>query len=224
MITYEEVLQRLRKNADEAYRAFHKKLLKNEDIRVIGVRTPVLRALAKEWKGKSEIFSFPDEYYEVTFLKCAVAAALDYGEFIKVADGLVDELDNWATCDCFAPKCVASHRKEFFPFIEKYLASEKEFTRRFALVTLLQRYVTKEYLPEVFKAVRAVEEEAPYYVMMAAAWLTAEVLVKYYEEGLALLKENVLSRDVQNKAIQKARESFRLTAAQKETLKACKIS
>lgn len=219
MITYEEALQRLQDNADEKYRVFHKKLLKNESICVIGVRMPVLRALAKEWKGESVLFSFPDEYYEVTFLKCAVASAFPYDKFIEVADALVDKLDNWATCDCFAPKCVAAHKEDFLPYIEKYLKSEKEFTRRFGLVSLLQEYVEEKYLPVVFKAVRGVEAGAPYYVMMAAAWLTAEVLVKFYDEGAALIKENSLSKEVQNKAISKARESYRLTEEQKNLLK-----
>ena len=46
MITYEELLQQLRALSDEAYRAFHTKLIKDDGIRVIGVRTPQLRRLA----------------------------------------------------------------------------------------------------------------------------------------------------------------------------------
>ena len=79
MITYEEALAALRAHEDEGYRAFHKKLLKDDRICVIGVRMPALRALAKKWKGEWEsVRTFPDEYYEVTFLKCAVAALLPY--------------------------------------------------------------------------------------------------------------------------------------------------
>ena len=73
MITYEETLSRLRALQDDKYAAFHKRLLKNDSIELIGVRTPQLRALAKEWKGEQDIFlSFPDEYYEITLLKCAL--------------------------------------------------------------------------------------------------------------------------------------------------------
>ena len=68
-MTYEEVLSRLFSERDEGYREFYKKLLKNENIEVIGVRMPVLRRLAREWKGETERFlAFPDEYYEVTFV------------------------------------------------------------------------------------------------------------------------------------------------------------
>ena len=223
MITYEEVLQRLRENADEGYRAFHKKLLKNDAIALIGVRTPVLRALAKEWKGQREIFDFPNEYYEIGFLKCAIAGALPFEEFCSRVDTLVDALDNWATCDCFTAKCVATHKEEFLPYIMRWLQSPKEFTRRYALTALLHDYVSAEYLPVLFGAIKDVEEGAPYYVMMAAAWLLAEVFVKFYEEGLTFIKKNTLSPAVRNKGIQKARESYRLTQEQKNVLKLCKI-
>ena len=60
-MTYEEVLSRLFSERDEGYREFYKKLLKNENIEVIGVRMPVLRRLAREWKGETERFlTFPD--------------------------------------------------------------------------------------------------------------------------------------------------------------------
>jgi len=47
MITYEEVCARLFANADAGYRDFHKKLLKNDRLNVIGVRIPAMRKLAK---------------------------------------------------------------------------------------------------------------------------------------------------------------------------------
>ena len=61
MIPYEEVLERLFSLSDESFRAFHKKLLKDDSIRVIGVRTPALRKLAKEYRGELDaLLSFPD--------------------------------------------------------------------------------------------------------------------------------------------------------------------
>lgn len=221
-MTYEEMLARLFSHADESYRAFHGKLLKNPRINLIGVRMPVLRSLAKEWKNNlQDILTFPDEYYEVTFLKCACAGMLPYEKFTQVIDGLVPLIDNWATCDCFTAPCIAEHREEFLPYITKYLSDGREFVHRFGLVTLLHDYVKEEYLPLIFASVRKCTDEQ-YYVMMAAAWLVAEVLVKYYDEGKALLQEGALSVAVHNRAIQKARESFRLTAEQKEELKKLK--
>lgn len=219
MITYEEALARLMALQDDKYAAFHKKLVKNDSVRLIGVRTPFLRALAKEWKWEQDCFlSFPDEYYEITFLKCALVGALPYEKFIGYVDSVVALLNNWATCDMFEAPCIKKHREEFLPFVYKYLQSGKEFTVRYALVTLLRYYTDREYLPLIFDSAECVGEEL-YYVMMGSAWLIAEVLAKFYEEGLRFLKENRLPNTVHNKAIQKACESFRISDAQKAELK-----
>lgn len=219
MITYEEVRAALFAQQDEKFRGFHKKLLKNESVNVIGVRTPVLRSLAKKWKGEWRGFlSFPDEYYEVTFLKCSLVGMLPFGEFCGAVDLVVPLLDNWATCDCFTAPCIAKHKEEFLPFIKKYLASGREFTRRYGLVTLLHYYVEEAYLPLIFESVKGADG-GEYYVTMAAAWLLAEVLVKFYGAGVRFLEEGGLGKELAGKAIRKARESFRLTGAQKAQLK-----
>ncbi len=222
MITYEEVVARLFENEDTTYRDFHKKLLKNDNVRNIGVRTPVLRALAKEWRGELRNFlTFPDEYYEVTFLKCQLVGALSYEEFVAELDGVVGLIDNWATCDCFRAPCLKKHREEFLPVIERYLTDGREFVVRYALVSLLEYYMLEEYLPVIFNAVLHADAQV-HYIKMGAAWLLAEVLVYFYESGVCFLRENVLDANLRRLAIQKARESFRLTAQQKEELKALK--
>ena len=220
MITYEEVLRRLFALADEGYRVFQSKLLKNDAIRVIGVRTPALRALAKEWKGEIDaLLTFPDEYYEVTMLKCAVASLLPYTQLVSVVDRLVGLLDNWATCGMFAPACIRKHRDLFRPNILRYLADGRVFVRRFALTTLLHFYVTEEELPFVLDCLRQADTRE-YYVSMAAAWLTAEILVKFFDRGAAFLREGALLPETHNRAIRKACESFRLTQEQKALLRA----
>lgn len=220
MLQYDEMLSALFQNADPTYREFHKRLLKNEKINVIGVRVPVLRRLAKRWKDE-DVFPFSDDYYEVLFVKCAVAAQYPYEKFLKVVDGLVGKIDNWATCDCFAPRCIAAYREEFLPRLKEYLADGREFVKRFALVTLLQNYISEEYLPLIFQSAAACDG-TQYYVSMAASWLIAETAVKYYGKTLEFLQSGVLERNIQNGAIKKARESFRLTDAQKAQLNAFK--
>lgn len=219
MITYDEVLARLFALQDKEYARFHAGLVKSDKVNLIGVRTPALRALAKEWKGEADTFlSFPDTYYEVTFLKCALVGMLSYEEFIKRVDKVVPLIDNWATCDMFTAPCVKKHREEFLPYIQKYLQSDREFTVRYGIVMLLHYYVEEKYLPLIFQSVSALKRE-DYYIMMGAAWLVAEVLVKHYEEGVRFLKEGSLKKTVHNKAIQKACESYRISKEQKEFLK-----
>ena len=221
-MTYEEVLSRLFSECDEGYREFHKKLLKNENIEVIGVRMPVLRRLARAWKGETQRFlTFPDEYYEVTFLKFSLYALLPFDRFCEGLSEMVGLLDNWATVDGFHAPCIAKHKEEFLPYIRAFSRDGREFVERYALVSLLHDYVEEQYLPEIFAALEEADGSR-YYTGMGAAWLMAEVLIKCYASGLTYLKEGRLLPFVHNMAIRKASESFRLTKEQKEELRSFK--
>lgn len=219
---YQEFLNELNAVSDGKYREFHARLLKNDSIKLIGVRVPDLRKIAKKYVGKAdELLSFPDEYYEVTFIKLTAVSYLKWDEFIKRVDYCVSLIDNWATCDCFVPRCIAKHRREFLPYIYKYAQSDGEFSRRFALTTLLHFYVDGEYA-QIIRELLPKVDTGDYYVHMAAAWLIAELLVKDYDNTVGYLKQDKIDDKTLNKAIQKARESYRLTDEQKNFLKGMK--
>lgn len=229
---YQELLNELNSFAEPEYAAFHKRLLKNDNINVLGVRVPTLRRLAKKYKSfVPTLLSFPDEYYEVTFIKLQAAALLPYNFFINYVDRCVALIDNWATCDCFIPKCIEKHKDEFLPFIYTFFYEEKEFYQRFVLTTLLHFYIDKKYYQVILDLVQEAETGKYYYVHMAAAWLLAELIIKFYDDTVEFLKatSEVYSKGLEvdkkthNKAIQKACESYRLTAEQKTYLKGLKL-
>lgn len=223
MIRYQEFLAELNSFADEEYKVFHKRLLKNEKISVLGVRVPQMRKLAKKYKNfVDELMTFPDDYYEVTFIKLTAVSLLKWEDFIKYVDKCVPLIDNWATCDCFVPKCIEKHKDEFLYFIFGYAHEDKEFYQRFALTTLLHFYVEEGYLQTILDILQQVDTSY-YYVYMATAWLAAELLVKFYDVGIEFLQSGHLDKKTNNKAIQKACESFRLTAEQKTYLKGLKV-
>lgn len=206
---------------EEEFAVFQEKIIRPRALKIIGVRTPELRKLVKKYRRETDaLFSFPDEYYETVFLRLNVAALLPYTEFLSRLDACVRSIENWALCDTFKPRCLERHTDDFLPYIEKYLLGG-EFSQRFSLVTLLSFYMKEEYLPVIFDALQRCDT-AFYYTYMGAAWLLAEVLVKFYEEGKTFLQKNLLDVRTHNKAIQKARESFRLTTAQKEQLSGLK--
>lgn len=222
MTPYEQFTAELFSLSDENYREFHSRLLKDDNIKVIGVRAPVLKKLAAWYKDNiDEILSYPDEYYEVTFVKFCAASKLKYDELIKIIDKIVPQINCWAVCDSFAPACIKGHRAEFLPYIRKYIAAEGEFVKRFALTTLLHFYVDKEYIETIFSLLDDCDT-SQYYVHMAAAWLLAEVIVKYYDCGKSYLYEHSLDKKTHNKAIQKACESFRLSNDRKNYIKGLK--
>ena len=219
---YEQLSAQLNDNADKQYAAFHKRLLKDDSINVLGVRVPVLRKIAKAYANcVPELLELHDEYYEVTFVKLQAAAQLKYDQFVKYVDKCVSLIDNWATCDCFVPKCVAANREDFYKYICRYLSYDSQFYQRFALTSLLHFYVEEEWLNEIYSCLEKADCDY-YYVHMAAAWLTAEILVKYYDLGVEYLVRGELDKKTHNKSIQKACESFRLTKEQKQYLKTLK--
>ncbi|MBQ8319556.1 MAG: DNA alkylation repair protein [Clostridia bacterium] len=219
---YTEFVAQLRGYAEEEFAEFQRRLIFTE-YEILGVRTPKLRELAKAWKKDVQtLLAFPNEYYEAVFVKLTVVASLGYGEFTKTFKRVLPLIDNWALCDSFRPKSLKGKEKEFLPILRGLLNRTGEYERRYALVTLLAYYVKEEYLSEIERALRQVNTE-PYYVHMAAAWLVAEVLVKYYDFGVKLLNAGFLDAKTHNKAIAKARESYRVTQEKKANLNAMKI-
>ena len=79
-----------------------------------------------------------------------------------------------------------------------------------------ERYI--DYLFEHFSALR---NEA-YYVKMAVAWAVSVCYVKFPEKTESFLKEETLDVFTHNKALQKIRESYRVTREDKERLKGLK--
>lgn len=215
---YSELLDELKGYRDEEYAVFQRRIVCPREQEILGVRTPVLRRLVKKYADRwQELSRFPDRYYEVTFLKLNTIATLPYDLFVEQAARCVGCIENWAICDTFKAKCVEKHRDDFVPWLRKFAADEREFVQRYALVTLIGYCAEKKYLPLIFEMLKG-RDYSLYYVHMGGAWLLAEVLVKHYDEGKAYLKENRLPVRTHNKAIQKARESYRLTAEQKEEL------
>ena len=230
MSTYEETVAELSAMKDEKYRIFNERIVNIPEGTSIGVRTPILRAYAKELLRKggfsiNEIFSWPDELYEIRLLKCLCTGFLKvpFGEKKMLIARCIPVIDGWAVCDLFCStlKEIRNHRAEYLPEIERFIGMRTEFSQRFGYILLLGCYMQKEYLPAIFRLLGEAKTEY-YYTYMGAAWLLAEVLVRHYEAGVRYLQEGALDAKTKNKAIQKARESYRLTDEQKNYLKSLK--
>ena len=219
---YSDLLDVLHSYAEEKFADFQRRLIFTNR-KILGVRTPILRKIAKEYTLEMEnILSFPNEYYEVVFIKLTQVAQLPYEKFLLHLDDCVSWMDNWALCDCFKAKCIRKHKRDFLPVLQTLFDRGGEYWQRYPLVVLLSEYVEKEYLSDA-EIFIAKADTSYYYVHMAVAWLIAEILVKEYDFGLELLKKRLTDTKTHNKAIQKAIESFRLTQEQKDFLRSLKI-
>lgn len=93
-----EIRETLFKNQDLKYRDFHSKLMPTIDKEtVIGVKTPVMRALAKEFARREDIGVFlkdlPHKYYEENNLHGMIIEAYkNFDEFSKAIEEFLSEI------------------------------------------------------------------------------------------------------------------------------------
>lgn len=213
---------------DEGYRDFHAKLIPTvAREKIIGVRTPQVRTLAKKWAKDPGIGEFlaqlPHKYYDEDNVHAFIVEQFkDYGECLEQTERFLPYIDNWATCDMMAPKVFARHTDKLLEPIRWWISSTETYTVRFGIGMLMRFYLDEAFRPEYPEWVAAIRSEE-YYVNMMRAWYFATALAKQYETVVPFLEERRLDAWTHNKAIQKARESNRVTAEQKEYLKGLKV-
>ncbi len=137
----------------------------------------------------------------------------------QLLDDFVPVINNWAVCDscCMTYKFMKKDQEEWFSYLQNYLNSAKEYEIRFAVVILLDHFVNEAFIERVLNAMRTIKHEG-YYVKMAVAWAISVCYVKFPKETEVLFTENCLDDFTHNKAIQKIRESFRVTKDAKDRL------
>lgn len=210
---------------DEQYKQFHQRLMPTvEHERVIGVRVPALRKLAARLAGTPQAEEFlralPHYYYEENNLHAFIIERLkSYGEAVAAVEAFLPYVDNWATCDGFSPKVFGSHRQELLGHIRRWLASQQTYTVRYGIGQLMRWYLDESFEPEYLAWVAGVQS-GEYYVNMIRAWYFATALAKQPQAAWPWLEQNRLDVWTHNKTIQKAVESYRISAQDKQRLRA----
>ena len=224
----DEIRAELFRLRDENYRDFQAKLIPGmEPNTMIGVRTPALRAYAKELSKRPDIGEFtgamPHRYFDENQLHAFILSEMkDYEECVRAVDRFLPFVDNWATCDQLSPKVFGKHHASLLSWIETWLASGETYTVRFGIGMLMQHYLDADFDPAYPIWVAAIQSEE-YYINMMRAWYFATALAKQYDAVLPYLEEQRFDAWTQNKTIQKAVESCRITDEQKAYLKTLKV-
>ena len=213
---------------DQKYQSFQSKLMPTVPPEtIIGVRTPLLRKLAKEFSGTPQAEEFlrtlPHEYYEENNLHAFLIEKIrDYDIALAETERFLPYIDNWATCDCFCPKIFARHKAELLEHIRGWLKSDRLYTVRYAIGMLMRHYLDEAFRPEYLAWVAGVQSEE-YYINMMRAWYFATALAKQPDKALPWLTERRLDVWTHNKTIQKAVESDRISAEMKQQLRRMRI-
>ena len=216
------VKKRLFELRDEAFADFQARLLPTvERDRVVGVRTPDLKALARELDGTDEAAAFllalPHYYFEENNLHAFLISRIrGFDETLAEVERFLPFVDNWATCDQLSPKAFAKTPEGLLPSIERWLASDRVYTVRYAIGCLMRYFLGERFRPEFADAVAAIRSDE-YYVQMMAAWYFATALAKNRDDAWGYIPR--LDPTVRKMAIRKAIESYRISDDDKEKLR-----
>lgn len=226
--TYQTFINELQKQADQKYKEFHSTLIKDDNL--IGIKTPILRDIAKQIsKGNYQSFLKENTHqtYEEIILHGYIISYLkiDFKEQLNLLDQFIPFINNWAICDgtCSTLKSFKNNQKEGYQKILQYLNNNNPWIVRTGLVLLLNYYINNQYIDQILELTTNIKN-TEYYVEMANAWLISMCYIKYPEKTKSLLKEKKLNTFTQNKAINKIRDSYRVSKEDKFDLLQYKIT
>ena len=210
----------LRENQDSEYRKMQIRLIPDVDpAQILGVRTPVLREMAKHLPD-GFLDALPHFYFEENQLHAfAIERIRDFGECLARVNAFLPFVDNWATCDQMTPKAFARESERLLESIPVWLSSAHPYTARFAM-RMLMNFFLKDRFEEKYLEWVAEANREHYYVKMMVAWYFATALAFQFEFTLPWIQEMRLEPWTRRKAIQKALESYRVSEAQTSILRA----
>ncbi len=224
----EEIQDRLLAEKDDAYQVFQSKLIPTVDASYfIGVRTPALRNLAKEYAQREDVGDFlkelPHKYFDENQLHAFILSyCKDYDFCMEECDIFLAYVDNWATCDQMSPKIFGKHKEELLKQVKIWLKSGHTYTVRFGIKMLMEHFLDADFNVAYPKMVAKIRSDE-YYINMMIAWYFATALAKQYESIIPFIEGKKLDVWTHNKTIQKAIESYRITPEQKDYLRSLKI-
>ena len=222
-----EIRKELKKLQDKGYREMQVTIIPTlEADSIIGVRTPALRQLAKEFAKREDISVFlsdlPHKFFEENQLHAFILSGMkDAESCIRLVGEFLPYVDNWATCDQMSPKVFKKHKQLLLEYVDKWIRSEHTYVKRFAIGMLMEHFLDEDFKTSYLTKVSKIRSEE-YYVNMMIAWYFATALAKQYEDTLPFIEKQKLDKWTHNKSIQKAVESYRITPEQKEYLKTLK--
>lgn len=212
---------------DPAYREFLCRLIPTvPHQRVLGVRMPALRALARQLAGTQQAAAFlsslPHAYYDEDNLHALILEQeRDFSAALAGVEAFLPYIDNWATCDLPSPRAFGRHTEALLPWVRRWMASGQTYPVRYGIGQLQRYYLEQEFCPEMLAWVAEISSQE-YYVRMMQAWYFATALAKQPAAAAPWLEQpGRMEEWTRRKAIQKALESRRISPQQKAWLRRC---
>lgn len=223
-----EIQKLLYAHRDPKYAAFAAKLIPTlPKSSFIGVRTPEYKAIKKELTGASSVNAFlaalPHTFYEENILHGILLNDMkDFCACLDNVEQFLPYVDNWAVCDGLNPRVFSKHPDFIRKKIHDWISSDMTYTVRFSMHMIMAHFLGEQFDTDLLD-ISASLHSGEYYIIMMTAWLFAEALAKQWNTAIRYIEKQLLDKRTHNKAIQKAIESYRITAEQKSYLTTLKI-
>lgn len=160
--------------------------------RFIGVRTPALRALAKEYAKELKavkavktvkadtdsaadtangILAFmkelPHYYFEENQLHAfLIAEEKDFSVCLEEIELFLPFIDNWATCDQLSPGVFKKEPEKLLSYIDRWLDSSHIYTVRFGIGMLMRYFLDDWFAVKYAEQVAAIPSDRAYFRSM----------------------------------------------------------
>ncbi len=223
----EEIQTRLLGMQDREYGDFNSRIIPNIPREsIIGVRSPELKKLAAEYRGRDIggfLADLPHRYIEENYIHAQFINGMkSFDECMGETERFLPYIDNWETCDSLAPKAFRKNKPVLLEKSAQWRRSSHTYTIRFGTGVLMRYFLDADFRTEYAEEAAKVRSDE-YYVNMMTAWYFATALAKHYDEVLPFIEGHRLDAWTHNKAIQKATESYRVGEEQKAYLRSLKI-
>lgn len=194
--------------------------------------------------------SLPHKYFEENHIHAMILEQIkDFDECLECTEKFLPYINNWAICDGKKPRALLKKQDVFLERIFNWVQSDHPYVVRFGINMLMDLFLDERFDPKFLKWVANVDTEKfglnsdgslpqcvasatpkgvtlanpQYYVRMEIAWYFATALAKQWDASLCYIQNKLLDDWTHNKAIQKAAESYRVSAEHKEILRKMKI-
>lgn len=222
MYKNKDILNSFYTAADAAHRRYNTMYINSIDgNRIIGVRTPKLRAMARDMlengTWRDFIADLPHHFFEENQLHAFIISEIkDFDFVIDAVDRFLPYVDNWATSDQMSPKIFAKNTKKLLPYINKWIKSDNIYAVRFAIICLMRYYLTDRFDEKYVRMVADIKSKE-YYINMARAWYFATAAAKQFDTVLPYFAQ--LDLWTRTRAIEKSFQSYRVDEENKLKLK-----
>lgn len=224
------VTQFLIKNAEVKYAEFTKKLVPDTNYKILGIKVPLLKCIAKYIAKNSilmqEYLSTNHIYYEEWFIHGLVLgySKLPIEDLLIKITQFLPYIDNWAICDSVVAnlKIFKKNSDISYSFACSLLSSKFPYVIRFAIIMFLDYNICELFIDKILLKLSNLKNDN-YYVEMAISWFLSVSAIKFNEKIYNLLENRKFCKFITNKTISKISDSYRFNQQDKIKFNKLKI-